>query len=569
MEVLAELEFKDPNGESQTVSSRIPIWPAEWLVGIKPEDWRMTKDALRFSVAVLNLKGDPVSGASVRVDLLERKTYSHRKRLVGGFYGYEHFEETKSHGFLCGGKTNAQGLLLCESTSPVSGRVVLQATVHDSEGRASTVHRSVRVAGEEDSWFQAEDHDRIDILPDKKHYQAGETARLEIRMPFREATALVSVEREGVGEVLVRRVTGKNPVIEVPVLSRYAPNVFVSVLVVRGRVGEVQPTALVDLAKPAYKLGIAELKVGWRDHELKVEVTPDRQVYKVREKASVEIEVRTAEGALPPEGTEVMVAAVDEGLLELQPNRSWLLLDAMMGQRRYGVETFTAQLQVVGKRHFGLKALPHGGGGGKQMTRELFDTLLLWKGRLVLDSKGHATVEVPLNDSVTSFRITAVATGGADRFGTGSTSIRATQDLMIFSGVAPVIRAGDSVRSDFTVRNASQQDMSIKVVASVREVEQKLPIEELRLQPGQSRVVGWDLTAPGDTDVLTSAPSSYRDSPAYTLLRCPGCSGEFAGRPAESLPSRQWRWRAVPHGSGSPCRAGQVSLERAGWEPAG
>ena len=46
-------------------------------------------------------------------------------------------------------------------------------------------------------------------------------------------------------------------------------------------------------------------------------------------------------------------------------------------------------------------------------TRELFDTLLLWKARVPLDADGEARVEVPLNDSLTSFRIVAVATGGA------------------------------------------------------------------------------------------------------------------------------------------------------------
>ena len=52
----------------------------------------------------------------------------------------------------------------------------------------------------------------------------------------------------------------------------------------------------------------------------------------------------------------------------------------MMGRRGYDVQTATAQMQVIGKRHFGLKALPQGGGGGKQTTRELFDTLLLMEG---------------------------------------------------------------------------------------------------------------------------------------------------------------------------------------------
>src|SRR5262249_57945073 len=104
-------------------------------------------------------------------------------------------------------------------------------------------------------------------------------------------------------------------------------------------------------------------------------------------------------------------------------------------RRAYGVTSSTAQMQVIGKRHFGLKALPQGGGGGRQTTRELFDTLLAWKGRVRLDARGEATVEIPLNDSLTSFRIVAIATGGTSAFGTGAASIRATQDLMILPGL--------------------------------------------------------------------------------------------------------------------------------------
>jgi len=45
-------------------------------------------------------------------------------------------------------------------------------------------------------------------------------------------------------------------------------------------------------------------------------------------------------------------------------NPSWDLLPAMMGRRAYEVRTATAQMQVVGKRHYGIKAQPAGGGGG-------------------------------------------------------------------------------------------------------------------------------------------------------------------------------------------------------------
>ena len=86
-------------------------------------------------------------------------------------------------------------------------------------------------------------------------------------------------------------------------------------------------------------------------------------------------------------------------------------------------------MQVIGKRHFGRKALAPGGGGGRATARELFDTLLLWRARVPLDDDGNATVEIPLNDSLTSFRIVAVASSGAELFGTGEASIRVDAGL--------------------------------------------------------------------------------------------------------------------------------------------
>jgi uncharacterized protein YfaS (alpha-2-macroglobulin family) len=501
-EIQAELEFRDPNGEIQTVSTRVPLLPADRHLGLRPESWTLSKEALKFQVAVTDLSGKPVAGAPARVDLLQRKTYSHRKRLVGGFYAYEHSTETRRIQTICEGKTDSKGLLHCEKGSPVSGNVILQAMSQDSAGREIAAHRDVWVAGGEDWWFRAEEGDRIDVIPEAKRYEPGDKARFQVRMPFRNATALVTIEREGVGEAFLREVSGKEPVIEIPVKGSFAPNVYVSVLLVRGRAGGVQPTATVDLGRPAYKLGIAEIKVGWKGHELKVKVASDRPVYQVREKARVSIEVRTADTNLPPQGGEVALAAIDEGLLELMPNQSWDLLQAMMGRRAYSVETSTAQMHVIGKRHFGLKALPQGGGGGRQPTRELFDTLLLWRGRLPLDEKGQAWAEIPLNDSITSFRIVAVATAGVDRFGTGYTAIRSTQDLMIFSGISPVIREGDRLRSEFTVRNATEQAMQIRLSGRVQPLKEPLNDIALALGAGESKIVGWSVSAPVGVEAL-------------------------------------------------------------------
>ena len=500
-ELLTEMEFRDPNGEAQTVSSTVPLWPAKWLVGIKTEFWVAT-ERVSAKIGVVDTAQRPVSGAPVRVRLYEHKTYSHRKRLVGGFYAYENIEETWPAGELCTGRTDAHGLLQCEGKPPTDGNLIVEASVSDDAGHASTANAELWIAGAHDWWFPAQDSDRIDLLPEQPRYEPGETARLQVRMPFREATALVSVEREGILTASVVALSGKEPVVEVPVNPAYAPNVFVSVLAVRGRVGDVQPTAMVDLGRPAFKLGIAEIRVGWRAHELKVSVTADRPTYKVRETAVVKIAVVAADGGVPPPGGEVAVAAVDEGLLELMPNKSWELLEAMMSRRGYGVASATAQMQVVGKRHFGLKALPQGGGGGRQTTRELFDTLLMWKGRVALDGAGAATVDVPLNDSLTSFRIVAVATAGVDRFGSGATSIRSTQDLMLLSAIPPVVREGDRFRSEFTVRNTMARTLDVLVSGRVRGLAQPLETHAVNLVPGEAKVTGWPITVPTGVDAL-------------------------------------------------------------------
>jgi uncharacterized protein YfaS (alpha-2-macroglobulin family) len=501
--LVAELEYLDSNGEVQTVSSSKPVWPTDRLVGIKMGGWEQVGGKLKLEAAVVDLSGKPVAGVPVTVDALTQKNYSHRKRLVGGFYGYESAREVKAAGLLCRGTTNAKGLIECDVETPLRGEIIAQAKAKDSTGREMATSRNVWVYGDENAWFRPEEDDRVNVVPEKKHYEPGETANFQVRTPFAEATALVAVEREGVMEAFVTPLSSKKPMISVPVQGNYSPNVYVSALVVRGRVGEVQPTALVDLGRPAFRLGIGKIQVGWRAHELKVKVSADRPVYKIREKARVEIQVTTADGKPLPKNTEVAVAAVDEGLLDLSPNHSWDLLASMMGERRLSVNTSTAQMQVVGRRHYGLKALPPGGGGGKGATRELFDTLLSWYGRVKVDGNGRATVEIPLNDSLTAFRIVAVASGGEERFGKGETTIRSTQDLMILSGVPPFVREGDTFQAGFTVRNTTTDRMDVEVMGTIAEIKRVLTPQKVTLEPGQAKPVAWSVKVPVGVKALS------------------------------------------------------------------
>ena len=116
------------------------------------------------------------------------------------------------------------------------GEIQFTAEVTDSGGRMASAGTSMWASNGDDWMFRSESSDRIDLLPEKKRYEPNEKARFQVRMPFREANVLVTVERDGnVLSSFVTKLSGKSAVIEVPVKEEWAPNAYVSALLVRGR----------------------------------------------------------------------------------------------------------------------------------------------------------------------------------------------------------------------------------------------------------------------------------------------------------------------------------------------
>ncbi len=520
-ELLLEASYPDPNGEIQTLRSTQTLWPAGVIAGIKTEGWVSTGQKARFQALALDLAGKPQQGVTLNVRAVARITTTSRKRMVGGFYTYDNKTEVKQIGTVCTGTSDIHGLLQCEVELKEPGEVELIASATDKDGRDSRASSSVYVTRQGEIWFGGQDNDRIDVLPEKKNYQPGEVAKFQVRSPFRFATALVSVEREGIIETHVVQLNGDDPTVSLQVRPDWGPNVYVSVLALRGRLRDVPwysfftwgfkaprewwtafwyegkeyvaPTALVDLSKPAYRLGLAEIRVGSQASRIDVKVETDQPSYKVRGRALVTITGKLPDGK-PAAGAEVAIAAVDEALLQLMPNDSWNLLEAMLQRRSWGVGTSTAQMEIVGRRHYGRKAVAAGGGGGKSPTRELLDTLLLWKPAVVLDANGQATVTVPLNDALTTFRIAAVADAGTGLFGNGQASIQTTQDLQIISGLPPLVREGDQFRAQFTLRNTTSKAM--KVEAAPRASLLALEPQTVDIPAGEARELAWTVTAP-------------------------------------------------------------------------
>ncbi|KKW66877.1 hypothetical protein AAV94_14255 [Lampropedia cohaerens] len=520
-----EATFSDPNGEMQTLTRLHTLWPADTLVGLSTDSWISVDKPLPVRTIALTPSGQPVAQASVTVRARTHTTLTSRKRMVGGFYKYEHHYESKDLGTVCEGRSDASGRFDCVLTLDVPGEVELIAEVSDARQRRFAAATSVWVTRKGQLWFDGEASDRMDVLAEKPSYQPGETARFQVRMPYRKATALVAVEREGIVETHVVDLAGDDPSFTLRVDEAWSPNIYVSVLALRGRLREVPwysfftwgfrspvvwwrawradtgedappPTAMVDLSKPSYRFGVAAIRVGHEGHRLHVRVTPDKPRYATGETASLTIQATLPDGSPAAHG-EVALAVVDQALLELAPNPSWDLLAAMMQTRSWAVQTSTAQMEVVGRRHYGRKAAPAGGGGGSSgdgATRELFDTLLAWLPRVPLDAQGRATVQIPINDSITTFLATAVAEAGVQYFGTGSTALVVAQDLQIISGLPPVVREGDDYDARFTLRNASDADLTVEVSAS--HGEQPLPPQRVTIAAGTAETLHWRVTTP-------------------------------------------------------------------------
>ena len=521
---LLEANFADPSGEIQTLSQSVDVWPSAIQAGLKTEGWDRADRDIPVKLLALGTDAQPRGEVAMKLLAVERKTYTVRKRMVGGFYRYDSHTERTELGTLCEGRTAETGTLDCTVRFDRPGAYELIAVAQDEQGRPSRAYTTLWVSGSGELWFGGDDDDRIDLIPARRDWVAGEEAEFQVRMPFREAVALVTVEREGVLWAEQVKLTGRNPLVKVPVSAEWGPNAYVSVLVLRGRLYELpwqsffqwgwkRPgewleayranqqdalvTSTIDLAKPSFRYGLTEIRVGGNADRLQVAVTPQRDVLQVGEEVSVRLKVSLPDGSPAANGT-VAFSAVDEALLELAPNDSWALYEAMHPRRSLAVRTATSQMEVVGRRHYGRKAVAAGGGGGAVPTRQLFDTLLSWQPLVQLDGNGEANVRVRLNDSLSRFRLVAVADHGSAYFGTASASIVSRQDLQLASGLPPVVREGDAYLASVTLRNGTEEARELEVAAYVEsaEGETKLDVRRQHLGPHGSATVSWKVTVP-------------------------------------------------------------------------
>ncbi|HUP60354.1 MAG TPA: alpha-2-macroglobulin family protein [Thermoanaerobaculia bacterium] len=431
--------------------------PAPWYIGVRtPPYFAEAKDGIDTEIVAVGLDGLADAGVKVTVELKRIQWVSVRRAEGHGFYEWE--TERK--------EIPAGEWTITSETKPVplhiplkeGGRYVIIGHAENA-GRSTTTRVGFYALGEGYTAWERFDHNRIDLVPEKTTYRPGETARIMIKSPWETATALLTTEREGVRTWTTFTLTSTQQTVSVPLTERDIPNVFVSVLLVKGRtkkdpdINDGKDGS--DPGKPAFRLGYVELQVEDASKRLAVNVKADRDEFRPASKAKIEVNVRDAGGK--PSQSEVTLWAVDYGVLSLTNYRTPDVLESIYLDKALQVANEDSRQRIVSRRVLTPKGGGEGGGGGRDagpgVVRKDFRVLAFWLGSLITDAKGRARTEVTLPESLTTYRIMAVAGDRESRFGWASNEIRVNKPLMLTPAWPRFLTAGDKAHFGAVVHN--------------------------------------------------------------------------------------------------------------------
>ena len=304
---------------------------------------------------------------------------------------------------------------------------------------------------------------RIDLVADQTDYNIGDTAEILLTSPFQgPVEALVTVER---GSVLTaERITmdSNSFVYQLPITDDFAPNVYVSALIVKG-VDESNPIA-------GFRMGMVQLGVEIERKEITIDITPDREQAGPRETVTYTIETTDWQGQ--PVQAEVGVALTDLASLSVADPNSGPILPFFYGEQGNAVRTATPlTINTDQITQTVIDTIKGGGGGfgegGIFDIREDFVDTAHWDATVVTDANGRAQVSVLLPDNLTTWRLdTRAVTSGEDGLtlvGQRTFDLLSTKPLLIRPVTPRFVVVDDVVTLAAVVNNNTEQDMPVEV----------------------------------------------------------------------------------------------------------
>jgi len=494
----------DPARQEITSEKRITLHPGLFYIGLKPRSTYVSlsdTDVMAVDMVTVSPDGYPVGGRDIELTLIRRQWNSVREIGADGRLRWrsEMVEETVARQKVISQEGRS---LRLDLPLEQGGSYIIRATSRDVRGNMIATEAYFHASGSGYSAWERRDDDRIELIAEHASYAPGETARIMVLSPYEEATALITIERDGILESRVETLRGSAPQIEVKLTEEHLPNAFVSVVLLGGRTAA--PGVGVDAGAPSFKMGYVELRVDPGSRHLKVEVEADKKEYRPGDEVTVEFRLLDQNDNGVP--GEIAFSAADAGVLNLIGYALPDPFGEFYGPRPLGVTTVESRSNLVRQRNFGQKEedIGGGGGGGDSQLRQDFKPSAHWEPSLRTDTRGRATLTFRLPESLTTFRLMATAMTANHRFGAGRTDITVTKPLVMQAALPRFARLGDAFEAGVLVTNTTGSDGTAVITAEADGLTLTGPASQsVMLEDGQTKEVrfAWTVPATGTAQV--------------------------------------------------------------------
>ncbi len=503
--VTAVAQVSDVNRQALSAETAMLVHPADVYVGLKTARTFVGEgEPFDLRLVVTDINGRAVAGREVAL------------RLVRLDYVWEAGEwvqkEADAREQVVRSVDGEVAAMLPTKGGGVYG---LKARVRDAKGRANESELTLWVAGGKAPPSRSIEQEKVELIPGRREYRAGETAEILVRAPFAPAEGLLTLRRSGVVRTERFRMAGASHVLRVPLEDALTPNVHLQVdLVGAATRVDAEGRERASLPKrPAYASGAINVEVPPASRRLSVKATPRDGVLEPGGETFVDVEVRDAQGRAAA-GTETAVVVVDESVLALTGYKLEDPLSIFYAAResqtddyhlREHVELATAgELERVVSG--GVGGGVGGGGGGapvgyvdssqvdyappmqmavampyahevpsatpqsgegpdapELILRRNFNALAVFAASLPTDASGRARVKVRLPDNLTRYRVTAVSVAGGRLAGSGESAITARLPLMARPSAPRFLNFGDRAELPVVLQNQTERDAEVSV----------------------------------------------------------------------------------------------------------
>lgn len=457
--------------DRQTYAGRLSkvVHPAAFYIGVLPPSRAVlgAGETLQVPIIAVTPKGKSVEGVRVTVQL--NRIDHHTTARMSGDANVQLLNRPVPVNLSKFTIITKKTAVNCTFKLPGAGFYQVCANAKDRQHQQVQSGFRIAVSGDNPTAWPRFDQDRIEVIADKPAYKPGDVARLVVQTPYKKARGLLTVERDDILDYRVFEIKKNTPVLLVPITDEYTPNVYVSVILLRGRKHYKKDASGFETGAPGFKIGYTKLKVEPIQRRLSVRVNPAHKKVNPGQKMKVDLTVLNHKGASVSGQATVMV--VDEAVLGLTAYKTPDPVARIYAERPLGVRTGSSRLDLPHARRARFEKIFPGGDGIKDILfsdfpmqlRKLFMSTAYWNPKVMVGGDGKASVEFQLPDNLTTYRIMAVVADENSRVGSAEDRVLVRKPLMIQPVLPRFLYPKDQLRVEALVFNGTDTPGEIRV----------------------------------------------------------------------------------------------------------